>query len=80
MRVMAEDARQVATVINGTEYRARDGYFDFGDRTDHAAAHMQSGNLPTPALLGASGGRGFTCPGCGRRNHFRRCGACGTEA
>lgn len=22
--------------------------------------------------------RGFTCPACGRRNFFRRCGRCGT--
>lgn len=74
MRVMAEDRRQVETVIDGTKYRARDGYFDFGDNARHAAAHLRSGNLPSPNLLGASGG-GYTCLN-GHRNFFARCGRC----
>lgn len=80
MRVGAEDRRQVETEINGTLYRARDGYFDFGDRHDHAAAHMRAGNLPTPAIGGpAPRGTGYVCTGCGRGTYFVTCGNCGSE-
>lgn len=82
MRVMAEDRRQVETEINGTRYRARDGYFDFGDRTDHARAHMRSGNLPTPAVgRPTPRGAGFVCANaaCGRASYFKTCGKCGSE-
>jgi hypothetical protein len=30
---------------------------------------------PTAHIAG-----GYTCPGCGRRNYFRRCSACGSDA
>lgn len=80
MRVMAEDRRQVETEINGTRYRARDGYFDFGDRTDHAAAHMRAGNLPTPAIgRPAPRSVGYVCTGCKRATYFTTCGNCGSE-
>lgn len=81
MRVMAEDRRQVETEINGTRYRARDGYFDFGDRADHARAHMQSGNLPTPAVgRPAPRAAGYVCTGesCRRPSYFTTCGKCGS--
>lgn len=78
MRVGAEDRRQVATVVGGVEYRARDGYFDFGDRADHAQAHMRSGNLPTPAIgRPARRSVGYVCTGCGRGSYFTSCGSCG---
>lgn len=80
MKVGAEDRRQVATTIGDTTYHARDGYFDFGDRTDHAVAHMRAGNLPAPALSGAIGRRvGYRCTSaaCGRGSFFTTCGRCG---
>lgn len=80
MRVGAEDRRQVETEINGVRYRAHNGYFDFGDRHDHAAAHMRSGNLPTPAIGGpTSRSAGYVCTGCGRGNYFTTCGNCGSD-
>ena len=80
MRVGAEDRRQVETVINGVKYRARRGYFDFGDRHDHAEAHMRAGNLPTPAIGGpAPRGAGYVCTGCKRGTYFKTCGNCGSE-
>ena len=78
-RVMAEDRRQVETVINGTKYRAHRGYFDFGDRADHAAAHRQSGNLPAPALSGPTRRSiGYRCTACRRGSYFTRCTCGGT--
>lgn len=83
MRVGAEDRRQIATTINGREYHARGGYFDFGDNARDAKAHMQSGNLPAPALSGATSRKlGFRCPACGHGSFFATCkcgGACERE-
>lgn len=77
MKVGAEDKRQVATIIGGREYRAHRGYFDFGDNSAAAKAHMQSGNLPAPALSGATSRRvGYRCPACGHGSFFAVCGRC----
>lgn len=80
MRVPAEDIKQVATVINGTEYRARDGFFDMPDA--HAKAHLASGNLPSSwnAAHGATGRRalGYRCPACAHGSFFTVCGKCGS--
>lgn len=81
MRVPAEDIKQVATVIDGTEYRAQGGFFEMPDR--HAKAHLESGNLGRSwnAARGATGRRavGYRCPVCGHGSFFRRCGKCGTD-
>ena len=81
MRVPAEDIKQVATVINGTEYRAEGGFFEMPDH--HAKAHLESGNLPASwnAARSATGRRsiGYRCPGCGHGSFFKRCGKCGAE-
>jgi len=76
MRVSAEATRQVAQVINGTEYRADKGYFDMPDH--HARAHLNASNLPTPAAAGPVGRRaGYRCTGCGFGSFFTECGRCG---
>lgn len=78
MRVGAEDRRQVETVIDGRLYRARRGYFEMPDRD--AKIHLQSGNLPTPAVGGpAPRGTGYVCTGCGRGSYFTTCGNCSAE-
>jgi hypothetical protein len=74
MKVMAEDRRQVETRIDGQLYRARNGFFEI-DNPRHAAAHLRSGNLPTPNLLGAAPRTGYVCPR-GHRNFFADCGRC----
>lgn len=79
MRVMAEDARQVETVIDGKLYRARQGFFDI-DNPQHAAAHLRSANLPNPSLSGVtSRAYGWRCGACGFGALFRICGRCGAE-
>ena len=76
MRVRAEDPRQVAQVVNGTEYRARRGYFEMPDH--HAKAHLQSANLPTPsAALPVGRKAGYRCVPCGFGSFFTTCGRCG---
>lgn len=83
MKVGAEDRRQVETVIGGRTYRARNGYFDFGDNVSAARAHMQSGNLPAPTLSGTTSARfGYRCTAaaCGRGSFFVTCGKCGSPA
>ena len=79
MRVPAEDIKQVATVIDGHHYMAKDGFFDLPDH--HAKAHLESGNLPKSwnAAHGATGRRtvGYRCPDCGHGSFFVRCGKCG---
>lgn len=78
MRVGAEDRRQIETMIDGRLYRARDGYFEMPDRD--AKIHLQSGNLPTPAVgRPARRGTGYVCPGCRRGTYFTTCGNCGSE-
>lgn len=78
MRVPAEDIKQVATVINGTEYRARGGFFDMPD--DHAAIHLDSANMPGwQAARGAYGRRaGYRCtnPECNFGSFFTTCSRC----
>ena len=75
-RVRVEADRQVATVINGTEYRASRGYFDLDDR--HVKAHLNVANLPTPAAAGPVGRRaGYRCVECEFGSFFTRCGRCG---
>ena len=76
----AEDIKQVATVIDGHEYRADRGFFDMPDH--HAKAHLESGNLPGSwnAARGATGRRavGYRCPACSHGSFFAVCGKCGT--
>lgn len=79
MRVPAEDRRQVATVIGGREYRARDGFFELPDRA--AQAHLaESGygrSWQTPGVPAPRGGR--RCVDCGFGSFFTVCGRCGGE-
>lgn len=78
VRVSAEDWRQVATVINGREYRAVDGYFTMSDAD--AKVHRASANLPVPSAacpVGRSGG--YRCPGCGFGSFFIICSHCGAQ-
>lgn len=80
MRVPAEDIRQVATVIDGREYRARDGFFDMPNRD--ASVHLASANYggSWTAMRGATGRRalGYRCPACNHGSYFKRC-KCGAE-
>lgn len=78
VRVSAEDRRQVATVINGREYRARDGYFTMSEAD--AKIHRASANLPSPAASGAVGRRaGYRCRECGFGTFFTVCSRCGGQ-
>jgi hypothetical protein len=76
---MAEDRRQVGTTVNGVSYDFHNGYADMRD--DHARAHLRAGNLPNPALSGATArGLGYRCTStaCGRGSFFTTCGRCGS--
>jgi len=78
-RVPAEDIRQVATVIDGREYRASGGFFDMPDRD--AKAHLASagfGGSWSP-VRGATGRRalGRRCKDCGFGSYFTTCSRCG---
>lgn len=76
MRVPAEDRRQVATVINGREYRARDGFFHMPDADAHI--HLKSANMPTWGLPGVARRRdGYRCGTCGFGSFFTTCSRCG---
>lgn len=76
MRVPAEDRRQVATVIDGREYRARGGFFEMPDH--HAKAHLASANMPHWGVAGVPHPTsGFRCPDCGFGSFFRCCSRCG---
>lgn len=76
MRVRAEDPRQVAQVVGGVEYRAKRGYFEMPDQ--HAKAHLESANLPTPsAALPVGRKAGYRCVPCGFGSFFTTCGRCG---
>lgn len=80
-RVPAEDRRQVATQIQGVEYRARDGYFQMP--STHAALHRESANLPrsSPAAGPVSRRFGYRCtnPECNFGSLFTTCSRCGSE-
>lgn len=75
-RVMAEDIRQKGTTVNGVSYDFHRGFAEMRD--DHAIAHLRAGNLPNPALSGATRrGLGFRCTRCGRGSFFTACGRTG---
>lgn len=62
-----------------TYNKRRDGTIEVPERDARA---LRREGLAVPA--GAAGPTahlpgGFTCPTCGRRNYFRRCGGCGGE-
>jgi hypothetical protein len=81
VRVPAEDIKQVATVIDGREYRAVGGFFDMPDRD--ARVHLASANYGSSwnAARGATGCRalGYRCPKCKHGSFFKRCGKCGAD-
>lgn len=78
VRVSAESSAQVATTINGVEYRARKGYFDLPP--DAAKAHRAFGNLPTPSAIGPVGrSGGYRCEACGFGSFFVTCSRCQGE-
>jgi hypothetical protein len=80
MRVPAEDRRQVATVINGREYAARDGFFEMPEAD--AKVHSKSANLPASwqAFRGAFRRQnGYRCTSCGFGSFFKSCSRCGSE-
>lgn len=79
MRVPAEDIRQVATVIDGREYRAQAGFFEMPE--PHAKAHLASANYGHWGVPGVTGRRslGYRCPVCKHGSFFKRCGKCGAE-
>lgn len=77
VKIMAETSAQVATNINGTEYRAKRGYFEMSP--EHAKAHAAFGNLPTPsALLPVGRSAGYRCvnPDCGFGSFVVTCSRC----
>lgn len=81
VKVPAEDRRQVAQVVNGTEYRAKDGYFMMAP--EHVGGHLRHGNQPTPAAADPVRRRhGYRCtnPECGFRPFFTSCSRCGGPA
>lgn len=77
-RVPAEDRRQVATQIQGVEYRARDGYFQMPPGAEKL--HRQSANLPSASPAAGPLGRrfGYRCtnPECNFGSLFVVCGRC----
>ena len=78
MRVPAEDIRQVATVIDGREYRARGGFFEMPEAA--AKAHLAEsgyGSWHVPGVPAPRGGR--RCADCGFGSFFAKCGRCGGE-
>jgi hypothetical protein len=79
VRVPAEDRKQVAQVIDGTEYRARRGFFEMPDH--HARAHLRSGGFGAswPVAGVPATGAGYRCAACGFGSWFRICGRCGAE-
>lgn len=78
-RVPAEDIKQVATTINGREYRARNGFFDMPDRD--ARIHLKSAEYGSSwnAAGVPNPGVGFHCEPCNRGSFFIRCGKCGGQ-
>lgn len=76
VKVPAEDRKQVAQVIDGIEYRARDGFFDMPDA--HAKRHLESagygGSWHVPGV--PSHRAGHRCE-CGFATFFRKCSRCG---
>lgn len=75
VRIAAETSAQVATNINGVEYRANRGYFEMVP--EHARAHRTFGNLPTPsAILPVGRSAGYRCPECGFASFFVTCSRC----
>lgn len=75
VRISAETRAQVATNINGTEYRAKGGYFEMAP--EHAEAHRRFGNLPTPSAMLPVGRRsGYRCRRCGFASFFVTCSQC----
>ncbi len=80
VRVPAEDRKQVATGIDGREYRARGGWFEMPEH--HAKAHLQSAGYGRAwQTAGVTGRRqvGYRCTGCGHGSFFTRCGKCGAD-
>lgn len=79
MRVPAEDRRQIAQVIEGREYRARDGWFDMPDR--HATMHLRSAGYGRAWPVAGVPARnvGHTCAACGFVAWFIVCGRCGHD-
>ncbi len=77
VRVPAEDRMQMAQVVDGVEYRARDGFFEMPEH--HARAHLESagyGSWHVPGI--ASRAAGHRCE-CGFATFFRKCSRCGRE-
>jgi hypothetical protein len=77
VKIAAETSAQVATNINGVEYRAKGGYFEMP--TEHARAHRTFGNLPTPSALlpvGRSAGYRCTNQACRFASFFVTCSHC----
>lgn len=77
MRVPAEDIKQVATVIDGREYRARNGFFEMP--SSDASIHLRSGDYGSSwnAAGVVNPSVGFHCTTCNRGTFFIRCGKCG---
>ena len=75
MIVPAEDRRQVATVIDGREYRARNGYFDMPDR--HAKAHLRDAGYGQSWHIPGIPKGGRVCGSCGFVGFFVTCSRCG---
>lgn len=78
VKIAAETSAQVATNINGTEYRARNGYFELAP--EHVRAHRTFGNLPAPSAALPVGRRaGYRCVTCGFGSFFVTCSRCDNE-
>lgn len=84
-RILPMDGMQSLRI--GSEYgpsrtyaRNRDGTMTVSEADAKAAIRE---GVAIPANAGGPTAhitRGFACSKCGRRNYFRRCGACGTES
>lgn len=77
-RITAEARGQVATVIDGREYRASRGVFTMP--AEAAAKHRIAANLPAPSAalpVGRTGGYRCENPACGFGSFFTACSRCG---
>ena len=77
MRVPSETIRCVQTVVDGTTYTARKGFFEMPDH--HARTYLQASEQEAPTLAGvATRSIGFRCPACRFGSYFATCSRCGS--
>lgn len=78
-RLLAPDKACLEMEVRGRVYRQRGGDGPIVV-DDPAHARLLKAAGATELCTGFAGSRGgFRCDGCGRLNHFRRCGRCGSD-